>query len=75
MEVDRPEDRAPRPPLPPRRSGAPDLPQGDRHVVHLVGTPIQVEAYPWTGGLVLWTQDEQGRWVKLPLRRAGDLVR
>ncbi len=52
-----------------RRSGAPALPQEDRRVVALVGTPLHVEAYPWTGGLVLWTQDPHGRWVRLPLRR------
>lgn len=38
-------------------------------MVALEGSPLQVEAFPWTGGLVLWTQDADGRWVKVPLRR------
>ncbi len=71
MENDLTKDRAPALPRPPsvRRSGAPDLPQADRRMVPLEGTPLHVEAYPWTGGLVLWSQDPQGRWVRLPLRR------
>lgn len=63
-----PQDRAPRGPAP-RLSGAPDFPQGDRKLVPLAGGRIQVEAFPWTGGLCLWTQNEEGRWVRVSLQR------
>lgn len=63
-----PEDRAPKRPSV-RRSCVPVFPKGDRTMVPLAGGKILVEAFPWTGGLTLWTQDENGRWVSTALRR------
>lgn len=60
-----PNDRGPRPR---RRSGAPEVPRGDRRMIPLAGSTFHVEAFPWTGGLLLWTQDDQGRWVRVPIR-------
>lgn len=66
-ETSPPFDREPRPPQE-RRSGAPESPQGDRRVVEIRDTLLHVEAYPWTGGLILWTQDARGRWLPVPLK-------
>lgn len=52
-----------------RRSGAPESPGGDRRVVPLEGDGLEVEAFPWSGGLALWRRDAEGHWTRLPLRR------